>query len=224
LEDVEMKKIFVMLVLVLCLTGAMALAESIAITNYGFEQPADGKHNMWDAGTNGKGTFTDVPGWTSDTPAADSGVASEWTGSSEGTYCGYLMSSDPSTYNLTDHLIAGGEVFKLQVDVQDNWQPGGMTELFKLSLYYGDDIAGARTIIGTEVVSPVWGWTTYTLEAAATADAVGHKIGIELDNVSTPTTSDSWQGMDNVRLDTIPEPATLSLLGLGVLAMLRKRK
>ena len=62
-------------------------------------------------------------------------------------------------------------------------------------------------------------WTTYTVTYTATGTDAGHQIGIWL-------TTNSYQELyDNVRLSVIPEPATLSLLGLGGLTlMLRKRR
>ena len=52
--------------------------------------------------------------------------------------------------------------------------------------------------------------------------SIGSKLGIELDNVTA--VGDSWLGMDNVRLDVVPEPATAALLTLAGLALLRRRR
>ena len=56
--------------------------QAYVVGNYSFEDPGDGKHNNWE----------EVPFWSSDRVASDSGVESDWPGSTEGVYAGYLMS------------------------------------------------------------------------------------------------------------------------------------
>jgi len=96
------------------LASIMCYGIPVFVGNASFEEPADGKHNMWDAGTNGKGTFTDVPYWTSDTDAADSGVEAYGT-PVDGTYRGFLMSTDPAVWQITSEPIAPGVVYTLSV-------------------------------------------------------------------------------------------------------------
>jgi hypothetical protein len=206
-----MKKMLVLVMV--CLMGTMALAGSIAVTNYSFEQPGAGKIQGWN-GENG----TDIPGWASSMAAADSGVESSWPGHTDGDYSGFLMSADPSAFNLTDHVIAAGEVFTLQVDARNNWSGG--TPDFMLSLYY--DVAGVRNTVASSTLTLTDGWATYALTFSANdvAGSIGNLIGIELDNVAA--VGNSWEGMDNVRLDVVPEPATMLLLGLGGLLLRRK--
>ena len=74
--------------------------------------------------------FENVPGWNTDTPAADSGVEppGSWPGVTDGEVAGFMMGSDPSVWNLTDHVIASGEEILLQIDLQDNWTDGGSNE------------------------------------------------------------------------------------------------
>jgi hypothetical protein len=58
-------------------------------------------------------------------------------------------------------------------------------------------------------------WTNYTFQVTGTGDDVVTFTGYQ--NIG-------WNGLDNVSLTPIPEPATLCLLGLGGLALLRKRR
>lgn len=201
-------------------------AAVITVNNFSFEQPGDGKIKGWDLADGAYyvtgGAAAEVPGWESDGTVADSGVESDWPGHTEGLWTGFMMSGDPSIYNLTGHVIAAGEEFTLQVDARDNWTDGSAD--FKISLYY--DVAGVRNPLASTVVTldAADTWATYSLTIAAdtVAGSIGHPIGIELDNVSA--TGSSWEGFDNVRLDVVPEPMTLSLLALGAVALRRARK
>lgn len=211
-----MKRIGFIFTVVACF-AFVSQAAVITVQNFSFEQPGTGKIKGWDNPGN-----DDVPGWSSDTQAQDSGVESDWPGSTDGSWSGFMMSGDSSIYNLTDHIIAAGDIFTLQVDARDNWTDG--TADFKLSLY--SDVAGVRNPIASSVVSLDAAdiWLTYTLTFSANdlAASIGNPIGIELDNVSA--TGSSWVGFDNVRLDVVPEPMTLSLLGLGAIVLRRGRK
>ena len=168
---------------------------AVPVENGSFELPGTAKIKGW----NGE-TGEDIPGWSSDTEAVDSGVESDWPGSTDGVWSGFMMGSDPSAYNLTDYVISAGEQFTLLVDLQDNWTDGGEPEV-TISLYY--DEAGARVTVASATVTPPdqaeGGWTEYSVEFAAddAPDSIGKAIGIEIDNVSAAS---SWIGMENVRL------------------------
>jgi hypothetical protein len=204
-------------VLVLAL-GAIAQADVVTVENSGFEQPNAGKIKAWN-GENG----TDIPGWASDTAAIDSGVESDTT---HGLYASFFMGGDPVAYNLTAYQIQAGEVFTLTVAAHDTWTDSGLADL-QISLYY--DVAGVRNVVATQTYVDIsQAWADYTLQFNAddVAASIGNKIGIEIANVNGPTTNGwgSWLGADEVRLNVVPEPATMALLGLGSLVALRKRR
>lgn len=180
------------------------------VSNFSFEQPGSGKLKNWES----------VPFWSSDIIAVDSGVESDWPGSTEGIYSGYMMSGDPSVWQLTNAVVEAGVVYTLQVDARNNWSE---TTPAKLAMYIYFDNAGTRTPVAFNVVDLLGGaspWETYSLTFAANnfPTSIGKKIGVEFLNASA---INSWIGIDNVRL--VPEPMTLILMGFGGLC-LRKRR
>jgi hypothetical protein len=173
-------------------------ASAVAVTNASFELPGTTKQNCWDGGTNAKGTFVDVPGWSSDTMAQDSGV--EQGGPTDGLWTGFIMGTDASVWNLTAYTIEAGDAFVLYVDAKDNWTstPPAILQVSLFSLS-----AGQRVTLAAKAATLTSSWSTVVLpfNASEIAACVGHKIGIEIKNASNATTnSNSWLGLDNVRL------------------------
>jgi len=165
----------------------------IAVENASFELPGTDKQNNWDGGTNDKGTFVDVPSWSSDTMATDSGVETGWN-ASDGEWSGFLRGSDPSVWQLTSYVIGAEDVIELKIDAKNNWQ----ATTFLLSLYY--DEAGVRVPVASVEVTLTDDMQEFSLvfSAADAPESVGKQLGIELNNV-TPDV-DSWACLDNVRL------------------------
>jgi PEP-CTERM motif len=228
-----MKKLLISLVVMRFVCVGAAQAVPVVVENYSFELPDPGEHLIgWD-GENGD----DVPGWNSDSECRSSGIArpDNFPGT-VGTYSGefgcdgYPDSTmpEPGAWNLTGHTIAAGEIFTLTVDASDSWTNTGLNPKLKMTLYYDD---GGR-IEGNSVVHvmPNAGfpsWDEYVLVFDVDNDAplsVGKNIGIELENVEVEPSGYSWLVLDNVRLDVVPEPATMTLLSLGSLALLKRRR
>jgi len=166
----------------------------IRVANASFELPGTVKQNTWDGGTNAKGTFEDVPGWSSDAMATDSGVETGWS-ATDGEWTGFLKGADASIWQLTDYVLAADDVLTLSLDARITWAATQLT----ISLYVLDD-AGARVPVATEDVALTddMQTATLTLSAADAPDAVGKQIGIEINNTSDET--ESWAGIDNVQL------------------------
>ncbi len=224
-----MKKLVISLVVISFVCAGAA--QAITVGNFSFEEP----------GTVKMGNWTDVPDWSSDTVASDSGV--ELGGSpGNGDWNGYLMvGGDPPVWQLTGCEVAEGDVFALTIDAGIGWMDGpdsivGSTSTLNMKLYYYDDnderspIKNRDVVITTDSIGPNWGgvfsgWDEYTLNVdidSECPEAVGHNIGIEFLGVSHEGSGGCWMGIDDVRL--VPEPATMMLLGLGSLALLKRRR
>jgi beta-galactosidase len=176
----------------LMLMAATCQAASITVENYNFEQPGQGKIKGWNGEGSGGTPAVDIPGWSSDTAAFDSGVETGYN-PTEGDYTAFLRSGDPSVWQLTDCNIVAGEVYELKVDARITW---GATSL-KMILYYNN--AGTRFPASTTTVNLTDTMTEYSLTFSANdvPASIGKKLGIEFINVSSGTT---WLGIDRVRL------------------------
>jgi len=171
--------------------------EVIAVENFSFELPGTEKIKGW----NGEGVAgtpaVDIPGWSSDTVVADSGVETDF-GPTDGEWTAFLMSGDPSVWQLTDHTISDGDVLELKVDARITWAATAM----QMTLYYDDN--GTRVPAATNEVTLTDDMQEYTLSlsAADVPESVGKKVGIEFSNASS---GDTWISLDNVRLEVSNE-------------------
>ncbi len=216
----------------------------VTVPNYSFELPGTTKQQCWDGEKPGS---TDVPGWSSDVVAINSGVEMG-PGSTNGNWIAFLMGSeqgkgDPSIWNLLPYMIKAGDEFVLSVDARNNYN----ATVLKMSFYY-QDINGKRITVATKTVELTGSFKTFVLRFAAdnVPDSIGHELGIEFDNPSS-----GWLGLDNVQIPQnnvpnsvgralsikfdnpvisgsgnvpIPEPSTIAILFLGGLMLLLKRR
>jgi hypothetical protein len=161
--------------------------EPVPIENSSFEQP----------GTEKQTGFENVPGWNTDEPPADSGVETGYT-PTDGDWTAYIMSGDPSVWQLTDYTISEGIVFEMKVDARITWA----ATTLQMTIYYDDN--GTRVPAATSEVTLTDAMQQYSLSFSANdvPESVGHKIGIEFTNIST---GDTWIGLDNVRLEAANE-------------------
>jgi hypothetical protein len=174
-----------------------AVPMPLAVENYSFELPGTVKMKNWE----------DVPGWSSDTVATDSGVESAGPRfpPSDGLWSGFLKGDDPSVWQLTNHIIKAGAQYILTVDAENN---SGANQLL-MSLYY-DDGSGNRIVAASQTVDLLDANNasdhntqdkvefTLTFSADDVPEAVGHNLGIEFDNPAG-----GYLGLDNVGLSIL---------------------
>jgi len=166
--------------------------EPVEVDNFSFELLGTEKIKGW----NGEGIddtpAVDIPGWSTDEPCVDSGVETGYA-PTDGDWTAFLMSGDPSIWQLTDHTVMEGEVLVLTVDARITWA----ATTLQMTIYYDDN--GTRVPVATNNVTLTDDMQEYNLSFSAdeVPESVGHQVGIEFANVST---GDTWIGLDNVRL------------------------
>jgi len=205
------KTCIIMVAFCLAVVGQVAASlVPIPLVNPGFE-----------AGIPGPGE--EIPGWPSPGTGSDAGVD---TGGHSGEYSAFLKSgtvpSAGAIYQVTDYTIQEGDVFTLRFWSTIVWENAEITA----DLFYGNEANPAYVLDSAANVPPGgWFtdiWTEFELTASATPESVGQKLGVHFVNTGLP--DGSWLKLDDVSLSVVPEPATFTLLGLGVLFLLHKRK
>lgn len=181
------RKSLFLLVLLVGLPALVVQGAPIEIENFSFELP----------GTSKQANFTNVPGWSTDTVAADSGVETGYT-PTDGTWTAFLRgeATDPSIWQLTDRKIVRGDAFELKVDARST----SAATTLRMTLYY--DKEGSRVVAATRDVTITSTMAEYALSFASdmVPGSAGHRIGVEFAN---PSGANTWLGLDNVRLELV---------------------
>ncbi len=188
-------------VIAVCLTAALpALLTAqtpITVENFSFELPGTEKVKGWDAECSDPawtGLLEDIPGWSSDLPAFDSGVETNYT-PTDGLWTAFLMAQDTSVYQITDYLIQEGDDIELTVDSRIT----SAATVLKVELFYTDaswtlyPIVSEQYEITTDMVN-----YSVRFKASDFPASIGQKLVISFDNVSS--LARSWIGLDNVQL------------------------
>ena len=187
----------------------------VPIINRDFSEPNDGKHTAFDIEISRKqdepffGVMTtDVPGWTTDVSAKDSGI--EVVADPNYGYSAFLMGGysewdddpnwvEPSIWQILPYKIQEGDQFRLAVDARHIWTVEGVPVELMMTLFYVD-INGTRQELASQIVdlTEAWEWSTYILDVPELPEmAVGKLLGIELQNIAERS---SWIHVDNISL------------------------
>ena len=170
---------------------------NIQIVNPSFELPGIGKIKGWDgvcADPAWTGLVYDIPGWSSDVPAFDSGVE-QFGVATDGLWSAFLKGSDTSVYQITGYKILAGDDITMTADLCSTY---GAT-LCELTMFYLDD-TGAKIplVVGQDAVGSTMVNQSVSFHATDFPACVGHTLGISFDNISP--NGESWLGLDNVKL------------------------
>ena len=167
---------------------------------------------------------TEITGWNNLPSGAlvDSGV--EATGAWWVPYddkSGFMYVGD-GAYNLSTYTIGTGDVFDISMYAKGwTWQAAGGA--LTVTLFYGAD--PNLNMIGsfsTGALAVGTTWTQYTSGSiAATPGSIGQTLGIKV--VSSGATN-SYANFDEIAVNVVPEPSAALLGGLGMLALLRRRR
>jgi hypothetical protein len=164
----------------------------------------------------------DVPGWQNLGTIVDSGVenSSAWWGTYSG-YSAFLGKGDGAKL-MTNHTIQLGDKFTFGLFAK-SWS---VSSQFVATLFYNDP----ANVIGTYSSGVNNTWTAYSNPTTidATLASVGGTLGFSIQNTQTAVGGEqSWEravNFDNVTINVVPEPSAALLGGLGMLALLRRRR
>lgn len=191
--------------------------------------------------TNGSFESGDLTGWSSIVPAGASidvvtshsdptgtGTTS-WT-ATDGAYFALLKTDGPGSLTRLYQSFAMTPEYPLTFDYfwdSRDFKPFGDTA--ELSVYSGIGLEGplvSTVELGCVNTDPqdYYGtaWETWSLSVAS---AGMYTVVFEVRN-SLDSIKDSYVGIDNVRLDVIPEPGAILLggIGIGLVGWLRRRR
>jgi hypothetical protein len=189
----------------------------IPIENPSFEEPGTEKIKGWDADCSDPawtGSIEDIPGWTCDAPAFDSGVETGWT-PTDGLWTAFIEAEDSAVYQIPGYVIQEGDIIELDADSRITWN----ATTLEMRLFYDDD-KWNHTMLTVESFELTEEMTLYSIQFKASEHpgCVGMKLGIGFRNASSLI--DSWIGLDNVLVSNLkatglrgspPVPASVSL-------------
>ena len=128
--------------------------------------------------------------------------------------------SNASVWQNTGSVFAADTLYTLDVVWRDPSDGGLDIENIQLSIIdAGTWVDATSGLYGPAATVDEWNASTLTLDTTSKPALVGKNIGVGV-RLTSPT--GAWLHIDSVTL--VPEPATVIMLGMGALAIRKKRK
>ncbi len=199
----------IMIGLAACALMAPLAMADFDIINPGFEEPDYAPNQFGSSGTPGWTLFSGTGAWGSFYP-----TVSSWGYTAPFGEQVLYTNSVTVQQTLADVAVAG-LTYTLEVEVVNRPTFGSMN--YRIDLLFGDTIVGSD--IAT-LVPPVGGHLTSTISyTVLDGDAfIGQPLTIRLGGPGNQC------NFDNVRVNGVPAPTTLALVGLGGLMATRRRR
>lgn len=207
---------------IVALNSAAAFALDLNIVNHSFEDP-----------TLSSGSFfyspTLVPGWTATAlGGADRGIWNTSAPGKDGDNIAFVYGANAIAQDLT-HAILADTTYTVSYVMG---RPGTNGVIGNVELWAGGTVSNGAVSGGTLIAFQNINHGnnggnmlaySFTYTSSTSSGAVGQNLSLRF---TGPTNSGTYLSYDNFRVsaEAVPEPATITILGLATLAVLRKKR